>query len=371
MPKPPKPDGWLFDRVIEQQTYLERLAAHEAPLLSGPFRAAARRVESLTATFLDELKGRGPADKPWTTVRYAEHVDRIVQSYRAAAEQFTAGAAELVLATARLEAEWQASILLESLPIRVEFAGVPLPQLRAIQRAPMDGRQLADWSKGLGEQATASARQIVERGLMRGTGIPELRAELRHALGRTAEHAETIARTAISHASSQAREAFGQANADIVVGVRWVSVLDSRTTFQCAALSGKVFQLGEGPRPPAHPRCRSTVVMLQRTAEELLSGRRDDVTPGYLEAAGKRATASATVPGADTRAEEIRQYRASTTYGQWLKQQPAVTQDRVLGRTRGLLFRRGDLQIDQFVGADYQPLTLQELAGRWGIDVGR
>lgn len=323
----------------------------------------------MTRTLWDDLAGRGPQDRPWETVRYAEHVDRIVSAYKEAAAALEVGGTELMLSVMRLEAEWQGAILFQALPIRVEFAKPPIAQLRAFARAPMDGRNLADWSQGLGNAATAQVRQIVERGLMRGTGIGELAADIRATTQRTAAQAETIARTAISHASSGARETFGLANQDIVVGVRWVSVLDSRTSLQCASLSGKVFRLGEGPRPPAHPRCRSTVVMIQRTAEELLSGRRDDVTPAYLDAAGKRAVASATQPGADTRSETIQEYRASTTFGGWLKQQPAVTQDRVLGRTRGLLFRQGKVPIDGFVGGDYQPLTLDELAAKWGLRI--
>lgn len=369
LPKPAKPDGWMFDRIVEQQTYLERLARLEGPRLAASFRDAANRVANLTETFLNEIKGRGPEDQPWTTVRYAEHVDRIAAVYREAAAALEVGGSELMLSVLRFEAEWQAKILFESLPVRVDLAKPPLAQLRAFAKAPIDGHNLADWSQGLGDSARAQAQQIIERGLMRGSGTSELTAEVRSALSRTASQAETVVRTAISHASSGAREAFGLANKSIVVGVRWVSVLDSRTSFQCAALSGKVFRLGEGPRPPAHFNCRSTVVMLQRTARELLTGEHQEVTDAYLEDAGKRATASATVPGADTRAEAIREYRASTTFGQWLKQQPAVTQDRVLGRTRGLLYRQGKVPIDGFVGANYEPLTLEQLAQKWGLSL--
>lgn len=369
--KPGKPDGWLFDRTVEHQTYLERLKNLEGPRIAETFAEAGARIERLTRTLLDDLAGRGVADRPWETVRYAEYVDRLGSAYRAAAAGLKDGAAELMLSVMRLEAEWQGRILYQSLPFDISFSKPPLEQLRAWVSSPIEGRTLADWSEGLSQSAQAQVEQVVQRGLMRGSSTQSMTAELRAATTRSAAHAETIVRTAVSHASSGAREAFGQANQDIVVGVRWVSVLDARTSFQCAALSGKVFALGDGPRPPAHPRCRSTVVMLQRTAEEILSGNYAEVTPSYLEAAGKRATASVTQPGLDAAANTMRDYRASTTFGGWLKQQPAVTQDRILGRSRGLLFRRGELTIEQFVGDNYQPLSLNELAAKWGITIPR
>lgn len=357
----------MFDRLVEQQTYLERLASFEAPRLSAPFVDAARRVTSITETLLHELSGRGLSDEPWTTVRYAEHVDRLSAAYRAAAASLKEGASEVILSVAKLEAEWQAKILFEALPIHVDFSRPPLEQLRSLIRAPIDGRQLADWTQGLSRQADATAREVIQRGLMRGTPVGPLTAEIRGELGRSAAHAETIVRTAISHASSGARELFAAENTDVIVGVRWVSVLDSRTSFECAALSGRVFRIGEGPRPPAHPRCRSTTELLTRSSEELLSGRRDEVTQDYLDAASRRATRGGTVPGADTRSETIRQYPAATKYGTWLRDQPAVTQDRVLGRERARLFRSGKVPIEGFVGADYRPLTLDEIADRWDL----
>lgn len=46
--------------------------------------------------------------------------------------------------------------------------------------------------------------------------------------------------------------------------VQWRSVLDSRTSDICRGLHGNVYVLTRGPRPPAHPRCRSIVIPLKR-----------------------------------------------------------------------------------------------------------
>lgn len=41
---------------------------------------------------------------------------------------------------------------------------------------------------------------------------------------------------------------------------QWVSVIDSRTTPICTSRDHNVYPVGEGPLPPAHPRCRSRTV---------------------------------------------------------------------------------------------------------------
>lgn len=53
-------------------------------------------------------------------------------------------------------------------------------------------------------------------------------------------------------------------NSDVVQSVEWVSTLDSKTTPQCRTFDKRRFKLTEGPRPPIHISCRSTVVAVTR-----------------------------------------------------------------------------------------------------------
>ena len=55
---------------------------------------------------------------------------------------------------------------------------------------------------------------------------------------------------------------------------------------------------------------------------------------------------------------------AEQTFGAWLKRQPAGRQDEVLGATRGALFRRGGLEIEQFANDKGRWLTLDQLRER-------
>lgn len=43
---------------------------------------------------------------------------------------------------------------------------------------------------------------------------------------------------------------------------QWVSTISDRTSDICMSLNGQVFQIGKGPKPPAHINCRSTILPL-------------------------------------------------------------------------------------------------------------
>lgn len=152
--------------------------------------------------------------------------------------------------------------------------------------------------------------------------------------------AGSLTRTIVNRVSTIARDEVFAANADILEGVEWVSTLDSRTSLTCMGLDGKVFPIGEGPRPPAHWSCRSTVVAKVKPEYDALpgSGNRPSVGPSGAE-----------------------QVSGSTTYGQWLKRQPAAFQDEVLGAKRAALFRRGGLDIGAFTDRGGQAYTLDDL----------
>jgi SPP1 gp7 family putative phage head morphogenesis protein len=62
--------------------------------------------------------------------------------------------------------------------------------------------------------------------------------------------------TALQHLSTGVKETVIKKYAKYY---SWVSVIDSRTTAICTQRDGTVYEMGEGPLPPAHIRCRSTI----------------------------------------------------------------------------------------------------------------
>ena len=108
--------------------------------------------------------------------------------------------------------------------------------------------------------------------------------------------------------------------------------------------------------------------MLTRDITDIAQGKTGKPTQAEIDAAADRRTQGKR-DGIDYDQGRARPFPAGTSYGQWLKRQPAAIQDEVLGRRRAKLFREGKVQIDQFVGSDHQPLTLKELESKLGIDL--
>jgi len=117
----------------------------------------------------------------------------------------------------------------------------------------------------------------------------------------------------------------------------------------CSLADGKIFPIDSGPRPPAHPNCRSTVILVGKgeTAAEVQAG----LTPRpAVEAKSKEQmdkqgirTKGGTYRGASVtdRSPLEGAKTNATTYEGWLKDQPKYYQEKILGISATEEFRSG------------------------------
>jgi hypothetical protein len=247
----------------------------------------------------------------------------------------------------------------------VPLVGVTLSQVRAAAFSrPFQGRLLSEWLTDVEAGRAALIRDAIRIGVVEGQTndqivrrIMGLRSEgyADGLLNRSRHDIESMVRTAIGHVSQGARDAFYQANDDLVAEVGWLSTLDGKTSNPCR-IRDQLSYTNVDHKPIGHSvpwlagpgrlhwQCRSTSTPIIKAWEELgLS----------IEEIGE-----------GTRASMDGQVPESTTYGQWLKDQPAARQDEVLGPTRGKLFREGGLTMDRFYNQKGKFLTLDELQDR-------
>lgn len=85
------------------------------------------------------------------------------------------------------------------------------------------------------------------------------------------KHAELIARTELIRSSALGAEATYDQNADVVARVEWIATRDGHTDAVCAALDGQSWPQAsrELRTPPAHPRCRCSLLPVTKTFAEL------------------------------------------------------------------------------------------------------
>lgn len=186
----------------------------------------------------------------------------IVQTgYGTLTQQLSADVADL----AEYEAEYQRTKITGAIPIAVEWVDPAPAQLVAATLArPFQGRLLSEWGSGLSDAAYGRVRDAVRIGFVEGQTVAQVARAISGT--KTARYkdgaaevsrrgAVGLARTALCHTANYARDYTYAQNSDLVKGVRWVSTLDMRTTPVCRARDGTVYQLGRGPRPPAHWSC--------------------------------------------------------------------------------------------------------------------
>lgn len=306
----------------------------------------------------------------------------------AVAEQIQSELQEDMDGLAKTEADWEVSMLQGATPVAVAFSSVPPVVLKAVSGSPINGIPLEGWLGKMAANDVSRIEQQIRLGVLQGETIDQMVARIRGTkangykdgiLETTRREAEMIARTATNHVSTAARQATWDANADVISGVRWVATLDGRTSPVCQSRDGEVYPIDKGPRPPAHPNCRSTVAPVLY-GEEIV-GDRPTVTDTRTrrqreidfrqeakdEAGDKWKGMSAAERNAAIKArrdkwadENIGQAPTSTNYQTWLKGQSKEFQDEVLGKGKAQLFRDG-MPLEKFVDEKGKPYSLAEL----------
>lgn len=228
----------------------------------------------------------------------------------------------------------------EDLWARIKFA--PL----ALSNAPV---VLNDLLSGWGDNERNRLLRGVQTGFVQGQTTRQIVSGVAGA-GGLADISErnvmTVVRTAVSHVSNTARDEVYSSNNDIVQKYQWVSTLDSRTSTVCKSRDGQKYVIGKGPMPPAHPNCRSTTIPV--------------IEDDFLDFLDEGAVRAARGANGGTQVD------ASTSYYDFLKQQPAWFQDEALGPVRGKIFRNSGISPEEFrvisVDGFGRPLTLQQMA---------
>ena len=169
------------------------------------------------------------------------------------------------------------------------------------------------------------------------------------ALNKTRADIQGMVHTTVQHLASTARNEFSQQNKDLIIGMRDIATLDTKTSSQCKARDQTVYlfeKYGKNhPSPPYHRRCRTTQVYEFSSEYDFLKeGRkRPAVFEGKAEKVG-----------------------GTRQYYDILKNQPAAVIDDALGKTKGKIFRNAGLTAEEFKKASvdqlYNPLSIEDMA---------
>ena len=223
----------------------------------------------------------------------------------------------------------------------------------ALRHVMDSGQSVDDFINYTVTYAAGQVTSSVKAAITQGQSVEDFRGNLlgspknnyaNSAMLNAAKNVSFGSRTLTNAIGNIAQRETYEANDDIIIGERYMSTLDSRTSTLCASLDGKYFMLGEGPQPPLHPNCRSVRI--------------PEIDPKYkLSGIGgeRRARGS----------DGLTTISNKTTYATWLKTQPAEFIDDVLGKQKGLQFRKGEIDLNDIKDTSkYKGLTLEQLRDR-------
>lgn len=257
------------------------------------------------------------------------------------------------------------------------------PNIKEARKRPIQGRTAEEWVNGLAAGDLSRVKQAVLTGITSGLGT---RALARSVFGTKSANGSdgvtqisrnavnSITRTVNVGATSFAREDFFLSKAE--PNVKWVSVLDSRTTAICQSLDGKIYSLNEGPRPPAHIGCRSIVTMFfdgdaletysrpTKRTETSLRSEASKLNDKFSELSKKEQNEFIENNKSKLFKNMAGKVPAETTYAEWLKRQNKTLQQEALGVKRQELFSTGKISLDRFVDKTGRQYTLKELKKR-------
>lgn len=347
----------LLEVLTQHQAYLYRASSQSVNELLGLFNDDTNAMLSKLRDLLDELSDSEKialAGGKYTTPNLKEIRDLISQWFSSVITSLPEAFAVSATAMAVYEANYIAKLY---------GAKISKPDgeklFSAAKKVPLAGGALVD---DLLSRIAESARQKVEYAIRDriSTGktnqeiIQRIRGTKRlnfedGLLNSTKSDIDRTVRTIRSHVANQAYlDSYKKIGFEYV---RFVSVLDGRTSKLCASLDGSIWEINDPSKrvPPLHPHCRSILVPVDKDGQ--LVGER----PFVMD---ERKVKD--IPK-DERSQLIGQLDANTTFKEFFKKTDDFFQKEWLGPKRFKLYKEGKFDFEKFFDPEGRLYTLDQL----------
>ncbi|GAA5564551.1 hypothetical protein Asch03_02075 [Acinetobacter schindleri] len=347
----------LLEVLTQHQAYLYRTSSQSVNELLGLFNDDTNAMLSKLRDLLDELSDSEKialAGGKYTTSNLKEIRDLISQWFSSVNSSLPEAFAVSATAMAVYEANYIAKLYgakiskpdgekLFSAAKKVPLAGGALVD-DLLSRIAESARQKVEYAIRDGISTGKTNQEIIQR--IRGTKRLNFEDGL---LNSTKSDIDRTVRTIRSHVANQAYlDSYKQIGFEYV---RFVSVLDGRTSKLCASLDGSVWEINDPAKrvPPLHPNCRSILVPVEKDGQ--LVGER----PFVMD---ERRVKD--IPK-DERSQLIGQLDANTNFKEFFNKTDEFFQKEWLGPKRYQLYKEGKFDFDKFFDPEGQLYTLDQL----------
>ena len=377
--------------AAEHQANLMRLAATWAEELRGDADSTNSELVGNLSVLLDEYKiadYNAEAQKQFLKMN-AEILKIRAEGFAKMADYMARQCEHL----AENEAKWAAAIVKQS--------GVTIPKktirVNTIVKyaAVEDGQTITESINAAAEEDAKRISEVCREGVRKNkpleTIIKEIRGtkELGYTDGifeTTRNEAETIARTGCMGIADEAKMQFYINNQDVIIGILHVATLSGNTCLVCGNLDGHIWknpsELSLVPNLPIHPNCRCVHLPITEL-DEINSSKRPAEVENYWKEAEKAYNEEHPGKRFDDLARSTKlkyYYKAQKDYeertgkpafdevpqnmsfSEWLKTKDSRYIESYLGKTRYLLYTKGELPLNKFINpATNTQFTIAEL----------
>ncbi|WP_151776478.1 minor capsid protein [Acinetobacter nosocomialis] len=347
----------LLEILTQHQAYLYRTSSQSLNELLRLFNDDTNAMLSKLRDLLDELSDSEKialAGGKYTTSNLKEIRDLISQWFSSVNSSLPEAFAVSATAMAVYEANYIAKLYgakiskpdgekLFSAAKKVPLAGGALVD-DLLSRIAESARQKVEYAIRDGISTGKTNQEIIQR--IRGTKRLNFEDGL---LNSTKSDIDRTVRTIRSHVANQAYlDSYKKIGFEYV---RFVSVLDGRTSKLCASLDGTIWEINDPSKrvPPLHPHCRSILVPVDKDGR--LAGER----PFVMD---ERPVKD--IPK-DERSQLIGQMDANTTFKEFFSKTDEFFQKEWLGPKRYQLYKEGKFDFDKFFDPDGRLYTLVQL----------
>ena len=368
----------LADRFVGHDVNLLRLSESER-------ETTFRMLGQLQTSLLDKMAGQIPLPGFGTfnqrkTQALFTLTDRLIQQrYGQIAQEHQSGLVDL----AEFESARTRQLVNGQVGVALLTVGVPFSTLKALANDDLvEGRPAKEWWAQQSDNLRGRFQQTIRQGIFAGETLGQLQQRVRGTKARnfqdgvmavTARNAEALIRTSVLSVANAARYETLKANDDVIGGFQALVTLDARTSELCMARSGNAWDLDGNPvnaetkipfpgPPPWHFNCRTVLVPVLKSWEQLIAEAKGD------ETLGKKLDRIEGKIGKGTQASMDGQVAADLTYDAWLKDRPEDVQIDALGRGRWQLWRRGLIDLPDLIDQTGRPVTLDELKAQAGVE---
>lgn len=307
------------------------------------------------------------------------------------------------------EKELDRIVALEFAANTKEFRSIPLYEeieddsnyfaffLLLMANGSYDGQTVDQWFQGFKEGDAQRIKQQAAIGINNGLKPEEIARSIVGTksqgyadgiVSQSQNSARTLARTVTTGITNQSRKLWSEttgANMRRLSGAEkkgnpillevFSAILDSRTTFLCASLSGNIYPVGQGYFPPLHKNCRSSryPIPFELAHPDALNIPNFDFSNAAKRRIGREAW---DMMNPAQHATEILEQKKSWLrknvgrlpeemgFTSWFNDQPVKFQRDYLGPNRYARWKTGDLDIGDFVAPDGAMYTIDQLVSK-------